>query len=524
MKVLANGTWTDGFLDYHRGAGECRVRAIAWRTLERVDGLYFVRPKSVRLVYNYLREVGGREVLRKVVSRTEERLRNDKYVSCGFGQVMEHGSGGKVAAGQYVVFLAPNHPACVERIVLPPALLLPAPADLLPTTRHDALLHSDEPISPDTAAWWQSLAGWSPYSGVALPPEEVAGMLEESLRLLGTTDWSAARRLPIDPVAPARERTDVSSRQSERGRKSAVLVGYGNYAKTVILPNVRRYLDVECVHEIDPTQIPHDSSRTWSWDTAPAPREGASYDTWLIAGYHHTHAPLAVKALRAGSYAVVEKPLATDQRQLDVLVQAVRDSSRLFAGFHKRYSSMNDWARADLRLEPRDAVSYHCVVYEVPLPSRHWYRWPTARSRIVSNGCHWIDHFLFLNGYSAVEALDVQRARNGAVSCFVTLDNGACFTMVLTDQGAGRVGVQEHIELRANGATVRMVDGSSYRAEDSRRIVRRARVHKYSGFARMYQAIGRAILNGERGDSVASVASSTQLLLDLESRVQSLHA
>lgn len=521
MKVLTHAKWTDGYLDYHRRGCEYRVQVIAWRTLGRVEGLYFVRPRSMRLVYNYLREVGGREVLRKVTSRTREGSRNEKYVSCGVGRVLEQGSGKEFSVGHLVVFLAPSHPACAERLVLPAALLLEAPSDLPFEATPGSIYHVSGPLQVASTSWWGPVAGWSAFSGSMLT-SDVAHMLGEASTSIKATDWSCARRLPVDAAALVSERRSNTRRSSTDGRKSAVLVGYGNYAKTIILPNVRRYLDVECVHEIDPTQILPGSGGEWAWDSAPTPRDGAHYDAWIIAGYHHTHAPLAVTALDAGSYAIVEKPLATDQCQLDSLERAVRRSPRLFAGFHKRYSPMNDWVHVDLGLTHGDAVSYHCIIYEVPLPERHWYRWPSARSRIVANGCHWIDHFLFLNDYAPVEALDVRHARNGTVSCFVTLANGACFTMVLTDQGAARVGVQEHIELRKGNATVRMTDGNVYHAEDARRVLRRARAHKYSGFRRMYRAIGQAILNGEAGDSPESLIASMQLVLALEDRLRSI--
>ena len=517
MRVLSQAGWLDGYLDYHRGEREFRIRVLAWRIVRRVDDLYFVRPKSLRLVYNYLREVGGREVLRKIASRTKEQVRNEKYIACGVGQVLEQGASKEFNADEFVVFIAPSHPACAERIVLPAALLMYAPPDLELNSSVEGICHVDDRLPSSALAGWETLMGWSAFSGSELPPH-LGEVMGEAVRLIKATDWSAARRLPVGGASLVRERSDDRIKQQGQTRKRAVVLGYGNYAKTIILPNIRPFMDVDAIHEIDPTQIPSRLDLAWNFDTAPAPREGLTYDAWIVAGYHASHAPLAVAALSAGSYAVVEKPLATEPCQLDALARVVEHSPRLFAGFHKRYSPMNDWARSDLRCVPGDPVSYYCIVYEVPLPPRHWYRWPSSRGRIVSNGCHWIDHFLFLNEYSAVDAIDVCHARSGTVSCFVTLENGACFTMLLTDEGSPRVGVQEHVELRANGVTVRMTDGMSYHAEDARRILRRATIHKYSGFRRMYRAIGQAIATGQYGDSPRSVIASTQLILALEDR------
>lgn len=519
MKILSNDKWSDGYLDYHRRDEDYRIRPLAWRVIDRITDMYFVRPRSAWLVYNYLREVGGREVLRKILSRSSERARNEKFISCGFGEVIEAGAGGDVRVGQHVVFIAPAHPACVERLVLPAELLLPARPDLVPGCREDLVQYLNDPLPEAERSLWAELAGWSSYSGATLT-ECLSGLLNTALRLVQCSDWNAACRFAIDATATPRERDDTGSNQRQGSRKTAVLVGYGNYAKTIILPNVRRFISVECVHEVDPTQMSRMRAASWHWDTADAPRPNTKYDAWLIAGFHHTHAPLAIKALRAGQYAVVEKPIATDVAECEELLATVEKCPRMFAGFHKRYSPMNEWALDDLKIRPGEPVSYHCIVYEVPLPHRHWYKWPRSRGRIVSNGCHWIDHFLFLNAYSPVVNVDIHEAPAGTASCFATLRNGACFTMVLTDEGSGRVGVRDYVELRANGITARMVDGSHYVAEDSRRILRRARLHKYSSFQRMYRSIGRAIAHGDNGDSVVSAASSTQLVLAFEEMVK----
>ncbi len=523
MRVLSRDGWRDGYLDYHRAECEYRIRVLAWRIVRRIDDLYFVRPQSARLVYNYLREVGGREVLRKIVSRRNEDVRNEKYISCGIGQILEQGASKEFRTDEIVVFIAPSHPACVERIVLPAALLMHAAPSLDLDSSVEGICHVDDQLPSSECAGWEALMGWSASSGSDLP-SHIGRTMTEAVRLIEATDWSTAPRLPVAGDSSARERRSGSAKRHRRARKRAVVLGYGNYAKTIILPNIRPFVDIDAIHEIDPTQIPSGHDLVWSFDTAPAPREDQTYDAWIIAGYHASHAPLAVAALNAGSYAVVEKPLATELSQLATLARAIKRSPRLFAGFHKRYSPMNDWARNDLRYAPGDPVSYHCVIYEVPLPTRHWYRWRSSRSRIVSNGCHWIDHFLFLNEYSAVDAIEVCQARCGTVSCFVTLENGACFTMTLTDEGAPRVGVQEHVELRANGVTVRMTDGMSYHAEDARRVLRRTKIHKYSGFRRMYRAIGQAIASGQYGDSTRSIIAPTQVMLAIEDRLPSVLA
>jgi len=256
------------------------------------------------------------------------------------------------------------------------------------------------------------------------------------------------------------------------------------------------------------------------WDSSPNVRAIEDFDVYFIAGYHHAHAPLASTALRRGAYAVTEKPLAVDRSQLAELLGAMRDTEGgFFACFHKRYSPFNDYAWKDLGCESGEPINYHCVVYEVPLPDLNWYRWPNSKSRLISNGCHWLDHFLFLNHFCEVMSMSIDEAPDGTINCSVTLENGAYFTMVLTDTGSERIGLQDHVELRARGVTVTIVNNARYLAENARRVMRRARINKTLPYGLMYRLIAEQIAAGDVGDSLASVRISAGLVLDLEDRL-----
>jgi len=522
MRALFGERWIDGLADAHRPVGHARVAVLAARPLERIEGLYPVRgTRDLRMVWNYARSIGARDTLRKVISRSGERFRNAKYVSCGLGRVLEPAEEGELAEGQPVVFLSPLGPACAERLVLPEQLLLPLASEQLPPLDAGAVVVLEE--SPELSGesfWWAPVRGWRPESGERLAPFAVDMALKEAQKLLLDTDWTQGRRLPVGDTT-VRTVLRATARRGESRRKSAVLFGYGNYAKTIILPRVNRHLRVERIHEIDPAQIPlRRRDDTVDWDTAPTLGADERPAAVLIAGYHHTHAPLACQALRRGAAAVVEKPVASTHAQLHELLATLRETrGKVFSGYQRRHLPFNQWIRKDLGLAVTDPVSYHAVVYEVPLPRLHWYRWPTSRSRLLSNGCHWIDHFLHLNGYPAVSDSDVRVAPDGTINCSVVAENGAFFTMVLTDQGSRRLGVRDYVELRAGGGTARIVDACRYEAEDGRRVVRRARIPRLAPYRAMYDTIGRLIAAGAPGESPVSIQRSAGLVLDLEERL-----
>jgi len=443
---LLDGRWRDGFLDPARCLGSSRIAVEVFVNIAAVDDLYFAHSPDWRLLWNYTRTVGITATVRKTMSRHQERLRNQTFVSVGIGTVVEADPTAAVPEGTRVAFVAPRHPRCVERVVLADVLLRPVTQDwaLSPT----GMVHLGLPDDVERASA-ERLAGWSPWSEKPLGAEEVREALD-TVEPLCRTALSAPGRRRFATGSPVAEVRSGAATNRGQGRPSAVLFGYGNYAKTAVLPGVREHLEVTRIHEIDPVQIGRLSRRPdWAWDTSGQARPGTRHDVWLIAGYHHTHAPLALAALEAGAVAVVEKPLATTIEDAASLVAALDGGGRLFGCFQRRYSPFNQWARTDLGVEAGQPISAFSIVYEVPLPARHWYRWPSSRSRLTTNGCHWIDHFLYLNDFAPVRHRQVFAAGDDDVIVAVELVNGAVFSMTLTSRGSPRTGLENHVELRA---------------------------------------------------------------------------
>ncbi|HUW85218.1 MAG TPA: Gfo/Idh/MocA family oxidoreductase [Phycisphaerae bacterium] len=497
-----------------------RVAVSAWWPLRRISDVYFEQPRSLRRIWNYLCEVGVRTLLRKVRSRRAESLRDRRVLAVGIGRVLEAGEAAHQEAGAPVVFVAPCHPECVERVVLPAECVALAAPGLSERFHCEGAIHWLSESAPNATDEWHTVAGWSEFSGQDIS-KAIAGLLQWAQAELRRIDPGKAVRLPLDRPTPVQERLITSADGSDS--LSAVVFGLGNYAKQWIMPYLSGRIRLRCVHEIDPTQIGRLDGTSVSYDTCDRLRDDERYDVYFIAGYHHTHAPLAVAALRRGGRVVVEKPLVTTSQQLTQLLDVLHDCPGLyFACFQKRYNPLWQMARSDLGVHEGDPVHYHCTVFEVPLPRRHWYTWPNSGSRLISNGCHWLDHFLFMNGFCEPATCDLWRGGNGDLHVSVELSNGAVFGMFLTDEGSPRIGLQDHVELRAKGKTVTVDNAGQYRAEDATRVLRRKRINKTIAHKRMYRTICSTILNGGQGDSIESVQRSCELVLQLENMYQNL--
>lgn len=519
MKILINNKFKNGFLDYHLGPKEFRIKVIGFKNLQKLEDVYYIRPKSIKLVLNYLKKIGPVAVIRKISSRMRERFRNEKYISLGFGEIIESIDKQIFPSGKIIAFLAPFHPALTERIVLPQELIFEISNFDIPEISQNSIAYQpleNQKIQPNN--WWRDLNGWSIYSGKKITENQKEMISQEVIKNIKNTDWQKTNIIKFQKSEISETKTD---KQKSTSKEIGVLFGFGNYAKTIILPNVKKYINIEKIHEIDPTQIYFE--KNISLDTSPVPRQQEKYGVYFIAGFHHTHAPLAIHALSQNSHAVVEKPVVVNKEQLKKLVQIMEKSSAsLFSGFHKRYSPFNNLVFKDLKINLGEPISYHAIAYELPQPSLFWYNWPNSKSPLVANGCHWIDHFLYLNNFSEPKSYDVFLAQNDSINVSVELKNGAFFTMVLADKGSPALGVQDYVELRAKQSTIKIIDDATYIAQDKFGIIRNKKINKMKNYACMYSQISKKIYNREKGDSIKSIEASSGLILSLEEKLQFL--
>jgi len=532
MKILTGKKWRSGFLDYHRNKKEYRIQVLAWKNLERLENVYHTRAKSLRLLMNYFPVVGPEGMFMKIWSRLREERRNEKYITCGIGKILESTKDKSFSEGEIAAFVAPWHPALAERIVLPEELIFKIDKADLPALLREALQAGASEMPADKIlllpvqksdtknAWWKSVKAWSVYSGIEIDKATIYQLTINLKQELKNTDWTKAQKIPLENPSPVSEVKGETSKRSNK--KSGILYGYGNYAKINIIPYTKKFVDIKTVHEIDPTQIFMESG-VQKWDSSPFPRQDEKYDVYFVASYNHTHVPITLHALNQGAYVLVEKPVVMDYDELDQMEKALQTAGRkLFIGFHKRYGIFNKMALKDLGVKYGEPISYHSIVYELIQPEFFWYNWPVSRSTFLSNGCHQIDHFFHLNNWSKPKNFDIKLLQDGAVEVWIELETGATMTTTFSEKGSLRVGPRDHVELKVHGRNVRVEDQIKYMSEDNHRIIRKMRIFKTQSYKDMYQTIGRKIANNEEGDSIESVLITSKIMLDLEEKLQKM--
>lgn len=458
MYIRLGHQWHPDHLDHDCGHDEVRIDVKGWAVLALWDDAHISPQRRWSTVLDYTRRVGPVATARKILSRLQMAQMAKQCVAVGFGQCLE--------SMQWLGFVAVGVPTGLQRVVVPSALTITLDEALAPTPQH-SLLWCMRLGQHDPPALW-------PHMATDAPQSIDSKWLNETLHAI---NWHRAQtvRLQSQPI---------KTRTHQAQKNDLILFGYGHYARTCIVPYLKD-VTLTTIHEVNPI-LSQPKQQQYTWDSSPNLRTHEQARAVWAAGYHHTHGPIAVDALKKGMWAVVEKPAITTDEQLRELTQQLHQNPRLLIGFHKRWAKPTAWIQEDLQLNGQPC-HLHSIVHEIPLPQHHWYRWPNAQSRILSNGCHWLDHFLWLNPNTKVSQWSVQ-GRQDHLMVWVVLNNGATCSLLLSDEGSSRIGVRDVSEYRAGDRTARWIDGSSYESENTHKVIRRETLNPMDVYPTMVRA------------------------------------
>ena len=197
------------------------------------------------------------------------------------------------------------------------------------------------------------------------------------------------------------------------GRPAAAVklgvLGAGLYANATLLPAIKDLAGIELVGIASSGGLHAEhSGKKFGFKYASSSEDPIINDpainTVAILTRHDSHAALVVKALSAGKHVFVEKPLAIDEAQLELISAQLQrsDGCLLLVGFNRRFSPLARKLQASLvnRQEPLYA---HYRVNAGYIPLNHWTQDPAVGGgRIIGEGCHFVDLITFLVGAAPI--------------------------------------------------------------------------------------------------------------------------
>jgi predicted dehydrogenase/threonine dehydrogenase-like Zn-dependent dehydrogenase len=206
----------------------------------------------------------------------------------------------------------------------------------------------------------------------------------------------------------AAARVEVNPVESKSGQVGVALVGAGNLARWVHLPNLKKTPGVR-LRAIQSAS----GSRAKSYSL----RFGAEYCTSdyeqilsnpdvqvvVIVSRNQHHADQALAALRAGKHVFVEKPMALTEDECRSIYGAVQESGKqLTVGFNRRYAP--SYVRLKDQLKKRTAPAVlSCRINSPGISGSYWMADPAIGGAILGEACHFVDLMYWLLDSELVE-------------------------------------------------------------------------------------------------------------------------
>lgn len=264
--------------------------------------------------------------------------------------------------------------------------------------------------------------------------------------------------------APVTLRVPISVSSGKRAGGCVLgVIGAGAFARTVLLPELKKLEDCR-LHTIATQRgvSAEHSQETFGFDFSTSDEaavlDNDEINAVLIATPHSSHAALTAAALIKGKSVLVEKPLALNRDELDVVINARNGSAGFFqVGFNRRFAAMAVAAR-DRLASSADPKVLLLRVNAGQLPAESWQNaLEEGHGRLLGEVCHFVDLARFLIGapIASVQAAAAAATRSVCDDLTATLNfgDGSLATIAYTAKGDAAFS-KELIEAYAGGAVV----------------------------------------------------------------------
>ena len=246
-------------------------------------------------------------------------------------------------------------------------------------------------------------------------------------------------------------------------------IGAGGFARSYILPALKIADHVSLEAVATASGITAESARrNFGFArtlTASELVRDSGLDAVFIASRHSSHAAYVSEALRQGKLVFVEKPLAIDRKQLELVRQAYREANQngpfLMVGFNRRFApaTIKVFQFFANRQEP---MMVHARINAGYLPRDHWTQQSAEGGRIIGEFCHFVDWARHVVGFpirsvSAAALPDGSRYCRDNVAVNLVFTDGSFANLLYLANGDPTV-PKEYFEVFCEGGIARLHD------------------------------------------------------------------
>jgi len=277
---------------------------------------------------------------------------------------------------------------------------------------------------------------------------------------------------PLDEPTPIRRAIRLPApepTQQMLGKIGIAVLGVGNFARTTLLPEVKKRDELRPVALCSASGLsathygPRFGFETATTDDNETIRR-SDVDAVFILTRHHQHARQIVAALEAGKHVFCEKPLCLSEDDLRAIVQSYNAHPRsiVTVGYNRRFAPMVQRLKAFVAGTPEPLIM-HYRVNAGYIPPEHWVHDPhQGGGRIIGEVCHFVDFLTFLADslpvrVSAQALPNNQRYRDDNIVVTLAFANGSSGTITYVANG-DKTFSKERVEVFGGGAVAVLDD------------------------------------------------------------------
>jgi predicted dehydrogenase/threonine dehydrogenase-like Zn-dependent dehydrogenase len=297
-----------------------------------------------------------------------------------------------------------------------------------------------------------------PLEGAARAYEALAD--EENRPLLVVLTY------PEEARADVLQRTitiDKNPAPKKEGILNVGIIGAGNFATAVHLPNLQKLEDRYTIHTICDIHSPTALSAATRFKSIKHSSDAEEIckdpeiDVVFITTRHDQHAPLTRLAAGNGKAVFCEKPMGVTREETLALAKLLKETETPYlVGFNRRFSPAAQKIR-ELTEDRNHPILINYTVNAGFLDGEHWAHGAAGGGRIVGEGCHMIDVCSFLTGSTladlkanAIKPGDHRYYQHDNVQMSLTYEDGSVAQITYTALGAPQH-PKERVEVYAGG-------------------------------------------------------------------------
>jgi polar amino acid transport system substrate-binding protein len=293
-----------------------------------------------------------------------------------------------------------------------------------------------------------------------------------------------------------------SHKVSENNATCLGFIGAGNFTQNYVLPQLKgkcSFVGIVTAEGNISRYLANKYHFSYCAESADTLLNDSNIGTIFIMTRHNTHAEYITKALEAGKNVVVEKPLAMNLEELEMVKEAYLKSGKgLMLGFNRRFGTLPQKMMTLLTPDQKKAINIRINAGVVP--PDHWVHDPEiGGGRIIGEVCHFIDLACYIAGSKAkricTSVLSVNPQLEDTVSINLDFENGSIANISYYSNGNKNV-PKERIEVFCNGTVCLIEDFKRMKIINGKGIRNIKLKGQDKGHSRQFELVIEALKSG----------------------------